>query len=86
MFSKRQSYLETMNSNAPKAMIARLKSPSGPANAAIAKGKKQREKLQMHLYSLGKYGLDSSLKEVRVFKVELPAASISVVVNDSLRG
>ena len=56
-----------MNSNAPNAMIARLKKPSGPPNAVIAK-RRTEGNLQM-LLSLRKNGLTSLSKEVRVFKV-----------------
>ena len=47
-------------------MIARLKEPSGPRNAVIAKGRKEG-KLQM-LLSLRENVLSSLFKEVRVFK------------------
>ena len=55
-----------MDSNAPNAMIARLKEPPRPPNAVIAKGR-NRGKLQM-LLSPRKNALDSLFKEVRAFK------------------
>ena len=57
-----------MDSNAPNAMIARLKEPPRPPNAVIAKGR-NRGKLQM-LLSPRKNALDSLFKEARAFKVE----------------
>ena len=57
-----------MNSDAPNAMIARLKTLPGAPNAVIAKGR-NRGKLQM-LLSLRKNALTSLFKEVRVFKVK----------------
>ena len=57
----------TVNSYAPNDMIARLKQPSRPRNAVIAKGETEG-KLQM-LLSPRKNGLTSLFnKEVRVFK------------------
>ena len=55
-----------MNPNAPNAKIARIKSPSRPSNAVIAKGETEG-KLQM-LLSTRKNGPDSLFAEVRVFK------------------
>ena len=62
-----------MNSNARNAMIARLKQPSRPLNAVIAKGR-NRGKTPKCYYRLGKNGLDSLFKEVRVFKELAPFA------------
>ena len=55
-----------MNSNAPNAMIARIKSPLEPPNAVIAK-ERNRWELEL-LLSHRKDGLTSLFKEVRVFK------------------
>ena len=57
----------TLNSNAPNAMIARLKGLSGPPNAVIAKGGK-RGQTSNAIVAL-ENGLTSLFKEVRVFKV-----------------
>ena len=51
-------------------MVARLKSPSGPPNAVVAKGYEAEGKHQRPLSPWNK-GLTSLFKEVRVFK-ELP--------------
>ena len=59
-----------MNWNAPNAMMARLKHPSGPPNSVNAKGRTEG-KLQM-LLSPRKNGLTALFKEVRVFKVPDP--------------
>ena len=53
-----------MNSNAPDSMIARLKWPSKPPNAAIAK-----KKTPDAIAAYRKNTLDSLFKVVRVFEV-----------------
>ena len=60
-----------MSSNAPNAMLARLKQHSGPPNAVIVS--ETAEKLHM-LSSPMKKGLDSLFKEVRVFNSESAAS------------
>ena len=61
-----------MNSNAPNAMIARLKQLSGPPDAVITKGRnigKTPNAIITWENGLDS-GLDSLIKEVRVFKVK----------------
>ena len=55
-----------MNPNAPTAMIARVKWPSGPQNAVIAKGRNRGQTPNASV--AWKNGLTSLFKEVRVFK------------------